>query len=111
MVIIGKKHKMDKMITFTQEGFSKKNFKTHDTIIENMIKIISRSSMVSMFEKQKFRDFVNALALDDQKIIVSGLKGLLYGKEQQGFEMILDVLKFGKLAKWSLITICPTYFI
>jgi len=34
----------------------------------------------------------------------------LHGKEQQGFEIILDVLKSGKLAKWSLMTNCQTYY-
>ena len=63
MVAIGKKHRMDKMIIMTQEGFSKVNFKTSETIIENMIKIMSRSSMVSVFEKPKFKDFVNSLIL------------------------------------------------
>jgi len=33
-----------------------------------------------------------------------------HGKEQTGFESILDMLKSGKLAKWSLITVCQTYF-
>ena len=110
MVSLGKKHKMDQMVSFTQEGFSKRNFKTSETIIENLIKVISRSSMVSLFEKPKFKDFAISLNLQNQKLLVSGLKEVLYGKEQQGFERILDVLKTGKLAKWSLITICQTYF-
>jgi hypothetical protein len=110
LIAIGKKHKMDKMITFTQEGFSKENFNSPNTIIENMTKVISRSSMVSMFEKPKFKTFVNALAFQDQELLVDGLKELLHGKKQQGFEVLLEVFKAGKLAKWSLITICPTYF-
>ena len=110
MVAIGKKHRMDKMIIITQEGFSKVNFKTSETIIENMIKIMSRSSMVSVFEKPKFKDLVNSLVLQEREAFVSGLKERLYGKEQQGFEIMLDVLKSGKLAKWSLLTIIPIYF-
>jgi len=110
MIALGKKHKMDKMITLTQDAFAKNNFKTPKVIIANMIKVISRSSMVSLFEKPKFRDFANSLYQQDQELLVKGLKKLLHGKEQQGFEMIIDVLKIGKLAKWSLITICPAYF-
>ena len=110
MKAVGKKHKMDKMITFTQEAFAKKNFNNPEMIIADLIKVISRSSMVSLFEKPKFRDFANSLYQQDRELLVSGLKKLLYGKEQQGFEMMLEVLKIGKLAKWSLITICPTYF-
>ena len=110
MVALGKKHKMDKMIAFTQEAFAKKNFKTPEVIIAHLIKVISRSSMVSLFEKPKFRDFANSLYHQDRDHLVTGLKKVLYGKEQQGFEMMLEVLIIGKLAKWSLITICPTYF-
>ena len=35
---------------------------------------------------------------------------LLHGDEQDGFERVLDVLKQGKLANWSLMTICQTYY-
>jgi len=110
MVALGRKHNMDKMIALTQESCAKKNFKTPEMIIANMIKVISRSSMVSLFEKPKFRDFANSLYPQDRDLLVNGLKKMLYGKPQQGFEMMLEVLKLGKLAKWSLITICPTYF-
>ena len=51
MMEIGKKHKMDKMITFAQEGFVRRNFKLPNLIVDSMIKVVSRSSMVSLFEK------------------------------------------------------------
>lgn len=38
------------------------------------------------------------------------MEEILHGKEQRGFETMLEVLKSGKLAKWSLMTICQTYF-
>jgi hypothetical protein len=110
IVAIGRKHKMDEMILLTQESFSKKNFKDPVTVINNMTKIISRSSMVSMFEKPKFKRFANSLLRKDKELLASGLKKQLYGKEQEGFEILLDILKSGKLAKWSLITICQNYF-
>ena len=110
MMEIGKKHKMDKMIAFAQEGFVKRNFKLPDLIVDNMIKVVSRSSMVSLFEKPKFRDFANSLPPKSKQLLVSGLEEILHGKEQQGFETMLEVLKSGKLAKWSLMTICQVYF-
>ncbi|MCI0609394.1 MAG: hypothetical protein L0Z71_10075 [Anaerolineae bacterium] len=110
MMEIGKKHKMDKMIAFAQEGFVRRNFKLPELIVDNMIKVVSRSSMVSLFEKPKFRDYANSLPPKSKKLLASGLEGILHGKEQQGFETMLDVLKSGKLAKWSLMTICQTYF-
>jgi hypothetical protein len=110
MVAIRKKHNVDKMIAFAQDSFSKRNFKLPDLIIENMIMVISRSSVISVFEKPRFRDFAHSLTPRNKKLLASGLEELLHGKEQPGFEIILDVLKSGKLAKWSLMTNCQTYY-
>jgi hypothetical protein len=110
MVAMRKKHNVDKMIAFARDGFSKRNFKLPDLIVENMIKAISRSSVIYVFEKPKFRDFAKSLTPKNKKLLASGLEKLLHGKEQQGFEIMLDVLKSGKLAKWSLMTNCQTYY-
>ncbi len=110
MMAIGKKHKMDKMITSSQAAFARKNFRDTTDIIENMIKIVSRSSLVSVFEKPKFKDFANNLEPKHKNALVNGLKEQLHGDEQKGFEKILDIMKIGKMAKWSLISICPVYF-
>jgi len=110
MMAIGKKHKMDKMISLSQELFAKKNFRDPPEIIESMIKIVSRSSMVSIFEKPKFRDFGRGLEPKQKNALASGLKEQLYGDAQKGFEKILGIMLSGKMAKWSLISICPVYF-
>jgi hypothetical protein len=105
-----KRHNVDKMIGFAQESFAKRNFKFPDQIIRNMIKVISRSSVISVFEKPRFRDFAEALSPEGTRLISAGLKELLHGSEQIGFETILEMLRRGKLAKWSLMTVCQTYF-
>jgi hypothetical protein len=105
-----KKHKPDQMIALAQGSFSSGNFKLPDLIVQNMIKLISRSSIISVFEKPRFRDFANALPPQEREFLSAGLEALLYGDEQTGFEMVLDLLKSGKVAKWSLMTVCQTYF-
>ena len=110
MVQIGKKHRMDKMVALCQDCFSKTAFSNVHVTADNMVKAISRSSMVSMFEKPKFRDFVKQLNEDDKAFLVNGLKELLHGKQQLGFEAMADILRTEKLAKWSLITIIPAYY-
>jgi hypothetical protein len=105
-----KKHNVDKMIIFAQESFAKSNFKLPDLILQNTIKVVSRSSIISMFEKPRFRDYVNTLSSKDKKLLARGLEELLHGKEQVGFETTSDTLKAGKLAKWSLMTVCQAYF-
>jgi len=109
MLAIGKKHKMDKMIELAEEDFSEDKFQDQDTIVQTMIKMITRSSMVSLFEKPKFRDFANNLNHQHRTILAQGLREQLHGNQEQGFNMVLDVLLSGKMAKWSLISICPVY--
>lgn len=107
---IAKKHKMEKMISFTQESMAKQNFDYPHDIVENLNKIVSRSSMVSMFEKPKFRDFIKSLNQGERELLAQGMQKRLHGNKQEGFEVLLDIFSRDKLAKWSLISICPTYF-
>jgi len=98
------------MVEFTQTAFSKKAFRDTGRICENMVKTVSRSSMVSMFEKPKFRDFVKRLSLNEKQFLADALKKLLHGKQRAGFEAMVDLLITEKLAKWSLVTIIPAYY-
>ena len=110
MAIRKQKHKPDEMITLAQASFSRRNFKLPAAIVENMIKVVSRSSIISVFEKIRFREIAYTLSSTDRELLRSGLEKLLYGTEQIGFETILELLKDRKLAKWSLMTVCQTYF-
>ena len=105
-----RKHKPDQMIALAREAFSQEKFRLPDLIAQNMVKVISRSSIISVFEKPKFRDFINGLSAQEKEFLSSGLHELLHGDEQTGFEMILDLLRSRRLAKWSLMTVCQTYF-
>ncbi|MGI9325237.1 MAG: hypothetical protein ACR2PZ_08470 [Pseudomonadales bacterium] len=110
MKAIGKKHNVDKLSEFASTALAKKNFVKQGQVIDDIVKIVSRSSMVSMFEKPKFRDYVNGLSQDDRDFLAGGFKKLLHGSQRNGFNEVLDVLTEGKLAKWSLMTICPHHY-
>jgi hypothetical protein len=110
MQVIGKKHPVSKMSDFAQEAFSKKAFKNPNALLDNLTKLVSRSSMVSMFEKPKFRDFVASLSQSDRFALLAAYRKLFYGNQKTGFNAILDLLSDGKLARWSLITIALVYF-
>ena len=107
---IAKKHKMASLVEFTQKAFSKKAFRDTGQICDDMVKVVSRSSMVSMFEKPKFRDFVKRLSLNEKQFLADALKKILHGKQQAGLEAMVDLLLTEKLAKWSLVTIIPAYY-
>jgi hypothetical protein len=108
--IRNKKHKPDQMIALAQQSFSKGKFIHPQLIVQNMERLISRSSITSVFEKIGFRGFAKRLSQQEEEWLSSGLEELLHGTEQTGFEMFLDLLENHKLAKWSLITVCQTYF-
>lgn len=108
---IGKKHRMTPMIEFARESFSEKALSGNVQLAaDNMVKAVSRSSMVSLFEKPKFRDFVKAMDEHEKAFLVNALRQQLHGKQAAGFEAMVDILKTGKLAKWSLSTIIPAYY-
>ena len=110
MAVRKKKHNVDKMITFAQEGFAERTFKLPDQIIQNMGRVVSRSSIISVFEKPRFRDFLESLPFEDRSWLATGMEELLHGNEHVGFETILNILRRRNLAKWSLITVCQAYF-
>ncbi len=106
---LGKKHKMAQRVEQAQDMFSEDAFVRSQRVAEDMVKTVSRSSMVSLFEKPKFRDYVNAMTHDEREALVYGLKDFLYGDQEYGFNIMLDLLKPARLAKWSLMTIIPNY--
>ncbi len=110
MVKVGKKHGIDRMTTFAAEVFARSQFRNTHTFLENLIKLVSRSSMVSMFEKPKFRDAVNGLDADQRSALVRGYRKLMHGNQEKGFNEILGILAPAKVAKWSLMTIGLVYF-
>ena len=109
MVEIGKKHRVDKIAEQTQSLLAKPVFKSQAQALENIVNTVTRSSMVSMFEKPKFRDYVNGLSRDDRGSLSEGFRKMLHGNQEKGFNEVLDILIEGKLAKWSLMTICSLY--
>ncbi len=107
---MSKRHMSDKIYFQAAEFFAKPKFEDPNEIVSNMVKIVSRSTMVSLFEKPKFRDFVNSLDDSEKKALAKGLQNFLYKDEEKGFVQMVDVLKKGKIAKWSLLTALFFYF-
>jgi len=110
MMKIGKKHNVGRLADFAQEALAKKRFATQAAVLDDIVRIVSRSSMVSLFEKPKFRDYVNGMNREDRAFLADGYRKLLHGNQQRGFEDVADVLREGKLAKWSLMTVCLLYW-
>ena len=107
---IRRKHNVDKLSEFAATALAKPRFGNQGQVLDDIVKIVTRSSMVSMFEKPKFRDFVNGMSRDGRAHLATGFRRLLHGDPQEGFADLIDVLSEGKLAKWSLMTICLFHY-
>jgi hypothetical protein len=110
LIRIRKHHRLERMFATAQDIFAESNFKFPELIVENTIKIVIQSSLISRFEKPKFRDFAYALLPKEKDRFAKSLEELLHGNEQTGFETLGEMLQTWKLAKWSLMTICQAYY-
>jgi hypothetical protein len=110
MVKIGNRHRMAQMVTLARECFSPQACKDIAATADNMVKVVGRSSMVSMFEKPRFRDFVKRLQDHEREFMVNAMDQCLHGDQQSGFEAMVGILQSEKLAKWSLVSIIPAYY-
>jgi len=104
-----KKHKVGKLIDLTRESLSQDSFKDPIVATEGVQKIIARSSMVSVFEKAKFRDMVKEMSNEEKKELSEGMYELLHGNQEQGFNRLVAFLQNYKMAKWTILTACLFY--
>jgi len=111
MAPIKKKHNVDKLTEFAQANLTRSHFNRPEHVCDTLVRIISRSSMVSMFEKPKFRDFVRSLNNHEKEHLAFAFEKRLYGRSKRaGFEEILGMLSHHKIAKWPIISAVPFYF-
>ncbi len=111
MAYIKKKHDVDKLVVFAGDNLGRSSFNQPEKLADTILKIVSRSSMVSRFEKPRFRDFINALNTHEKQALADAMEKRLYGRsKRQGFEELLGMLAHHKLAKWSVISVVPFYF-
>ena len=105
-----KKHKVGKMTEFAQKVLSKKEMKRELEAMDNIMKIITRSSMVSVFEKMRFRDLIKESDDGFKKEFVHAVYTMIHGNQQSGFEQVVSILAPYKLAKWPIVTVLLTYY-
>ncbi len=110
MLALTKKHKVERMKELAQKSFSPEAFGQAEAIVESMKKLVSQSSLISLFEKPKFRDCVSSLNDGDKEQLAHGLREFLHGDQEQGFEQMTGLLRVYKLAKWPLLTVYGIYY-
>ena len=107
---IKKKHNVDTLVRFAQENLSRVNCLKPDFVAQTLLKLVSRSSMVSRFEKPQFRDFIGALDSNEKAALAYAVEQRLHGRKQLGFEQMCGMLAHHKLAKWAVVSSVAFYF-
>lgn len=110
MVALAKKHKVEKMKKMAEDSFAVNQFENAYNIVEAMGKIVSQSSLISLFEKPKFRDCVKVLSNGEKEHLSQGLKEFLHGDQALGFGLMTGLLSEYKQAKWPLLTVYSIYY-
>jgi hypothetical protein len=105
-----KRHNTAKIGESVRELFAPEKFSRTEEIGEGFAKIVSKSSLVSLFEKPKVRDMVKQMNMEQQDMFAIGLFELLHADPEKGFKILVDVLTIYKLAKWSIVTLIPYYY-
>jgi hypothetical protein len=110
MLEIVKKHKVEKMKSLAKDSFAISQFANASQMADAMIKVVSQSSLVSVFEKPKFRDAVRSMNDAEKAHLSQGLKEFLHGDQAVGFSMLTGLLQEYKIAKWPVLTVFPIYY-
>ncbi len=100
---------MDKMKTFVDENFAKDKFEDVDLAFENFVKLIGRSSLVSVFEKTKFKNEAKVMTTEEKTMLIEGVYEFVYGDQESGFNKQIAVLQKYKMAKWPILTVLGVY--
>ena len=106
----GKKHKVEKHIDNIKTVCTPENLRKGHRVFKDVAKIVTSSSLVSVFEKVRFRDFASDLNQSEQTEYVRGVYELIHGKQKEGFHILVDLLSTHNLAKWPIISIYRAYY-
>ena len=107
---IYKKHRIVKMTGQAQAWFPPDGFDQPEAVVERFSKMVGQSSMVSVFEKAKFRDFLKGITAEENDLIAEALRQMLHDDAAAGFALLSGLLGHYKMAKWPLLTALPYYY-
>jgi len=107
---IAKKHRLGKMSEQVHDYFRPGAFDDPVGVVEHMAKVVSATSMISLFDKPKFKEACAVMTREQKELLALGLREFLHGNQENGFEMMVEILAMRKMAKWPLMTIIPVYY-
>lgn len=104
-----RKHKIGPTAKFFEQALSETSLESGLDAIEDVVKCITKSSMVSVFEKVRFKDLIKGISKDEKFFLLDAIYENVHGDEEKGFNMMIELLSKYKLAKWPILTVFRTY--
>ncbi len=105
-----KHHDMTKRVAFARESFSPEALEDTETAAENFIKLVARSSMVSLYEKPRLREAVRGMTYGEREDLMGFATELLHGNEAAGMGGLAAMLAMRQAAKWPVVTTLRCYY-
>ena len=93
MESVSKRHNIGKLVKLVEENLSINAFSDPDKVIGTVSKIITCSSLVSVFEKTAFRNMLNEIDPIETIELSEAFKQLLHGDQALGFRLAASDLK------------------
>ena len=107
---VRKSHNVDGLADFARTNLTEAALSRPQGFVDTLLKIVSRSSMVSRFEKPPFREFLDSLDSKDKRRLTDAFGNRLFGRrKREGFDEIVALFAHYKLARWSLVSAVPFY--
>lgn len=105
-----KRHNMTKTVEKVRMSCSKESFKTGLNIYPELVKVVTRSHSLSVFEKMAFRDVSKEMDVSEKHVFIDAVYDLIHGDEERGFDTLSSLLAPYRLAKWTIITVFRAYY-
>jgi len=104
-----KKFNPSKLEELSKQYFHKDNFSQPEIVCENFIKIVSKSVVVSFYDKMKLKDAIKDMGMYQKDMFSIALYDLLHGNKKDGYDSFVEILSEYSLAKWTLVSLVPYY--
>ena len=104
-----KKFNPSKLEELSKELFHKDNFSQPEIVCENFIKVVSKSVVISFYDKMKLKDAIKDMGMYEKDMLSIALYDLLHGNKKDGYDSFVEILSEYNLAKWTLISLIPYY--
>ena len=91
------------------EVFSKDSLRSYKAA-DRIVKLLTKASLVSVFEKTALRNLFNEADQLFKQEFVDGVYTMIHENQERGFTQIVNLLEPYKCAKWPVLSVMLFYY-